>query len=167
MLKIVVTLCLIFVFCAVSFGQSDDSNKKILFKADTEFFAEIENTLDAEKNKIGEDVNFKLTEDLKGDGETLSKGSELYGRIVNVQQESDKNEKTSLISIMFDFVKKGDDFVPLTANIVTVENMPDEINYEQSPTFDGGTILTLKGKNVKVDKGSIFRIKLAKDITEK
>ncbi len=167
MLKIIITLGLLFAFCAVGFGQSDKSNKKILFKADTEFSAEIENGLDAEKNKIGEDINFKLAEDLKGDGETISKGSELYGRIVNIQKVSDENDKTSLISVMFDFVKKGDDFVPLTADVISIEKMPDEIKFEQSPTFDGGTILTMKGKNIKIDKGAVFRIKLAKNITEK
>jgi hypothetical protein len=167
MLKLLLTFSLIFVFCAVGLAQTGESNKKILFKADTEFSAEIEKGLDAEEAKIGEDINFKLTEDFKGENDTIYKNSELYGRIVNIQKASDDNKKTSLISVMFDFVKKGDDFVPLTANIVAVDKSDGEIKFEPSPTYDGGTILSMKGKNIKIDKGAVFRIKLAKDITEK
>lgn len=170
MLKLILTFGSILVCCAVGFAQSDQSsqtNKKILFKANSEFSAQIESGLDAETAKIGEDVNFKLTEDFKGESETIVKDSELYGRIVNVQKASDDKSKTSLISVMFDFVKKGDDFVSLTANIISVEQSSDQIKFEPSPTFAGGTILSLKGKNIKIDKGVVFRIKLAKDITEK
>jgi hypothetical protein len=166
MLKLLLTFSLVFLFCAVGSAQTDESNKKILFKADTEFSAEIENPLDAEKAKIGEDINFKLTEDFKGENDTIAKNSELYGRIVNIQKASDDNDKTSLISVMFDFVKKGDDFVPLTANIISVEKGLDEIKFEPSPTYNGGTMMTMKGKNIKIDKGAVFRIKLVKDITE-
>lgn len=166
MLKLILTFGLIFVFCAVGFAQTESSNKKVLFKADSEFSAEIEKGLDAEKAKIGEDVNFKLTEDFKGEGETISKNSELYGRIVNIQKASDKNENTSLISVMFDFVKKDGDFVPLTANIVSVDKETEDVKFKPSPTYEGGTMISMKGKNIKIDKGAVFRIKLAKDILE-
>lgn len=166
MLKTLLTFSLIFVFCAAGFAQTEKSNKKILFKAGTEFSAEIENSLDAEKAKIGEDVNFRLTEDFKGEGDTIIKDSTLYGRIVNIQKASDSKDKISAISVIFDFVKKGDDFVPLTANIVAVDKSADEIKFQSSPTFDGGTVLSVKEKNIKIDKGAVFRIKLAKHITE-
>ena len=167
MKKIIITFGLLAVMCAIGFAQSDNSKKKILFKVGTEFSAQIENQLNAEENKIGDDLNFTLTGDFVGDGHTIVKGSELYGRIVNVEKASDKNEQTSLISVMFDFVKDGDDFVPLNANIISIENMPVEVKFESSPTFEGGTIISVKGTNIKVDKGAVFRIKLAKNITEK
>ena len=110
--------------------------------------------------------NIELTEDFKGDGETIGKNSVLYGRIVNIQKPSDKNDKTSLISVMFDFVKKGDDFVPLTANIVSVNEDSDGVEFKPSPTYEGGTMISAKGKNIKIDKGAVFRLKLTKDITE-
>ncbi|MGI9056180.1 MAG: hypothetical protein ACR2F2_10315 [Pyrinomonadaceae bacterium] len=167
MKKIIITFGLLLAVCAIAFAQSDNSNKKILFKAGTEFSAQIENGLNAEESIIGEDLNFTLTGDFVGDGHTVSKGSELYGRIVNVEKASDKNEKTSRISVMFDFVKDGDDFVPLSANIVSIENLPDKVKFESSPTFEGGTVISAKGTNLKIDKGAVFSIKLAKDITEK
>lgn len=166
MRKIIITFSLIFLLCAAGFAQTDKPNKKVLFKANTEFSAQIENGLDAGIAKIGEDVNFKLTEDVKGEGGTIAKDSTIYGRVVNVQKASDDNDKTSLISVMFDFVKKGEDFVPLTANIVTMEKSADTMKFEPSPTYDGGTVISAKGKNIKIDKGAVFRIKLSKDITE-
>lgn len=166
MLKLILTFSLVFAFCVVGFAQTEKSSKKVLFKANSEFSAEIENSLDAENAKIGEDVNFKLTEDFKGEGDTIVKNSEIYGRIVNIQKASDKNEKTSLISVLFDFVKKGDDFVPLTATIIAVDKGADEVKFEPSPTYEGGTMISTKGKNIKIDKGAVFRIKLSKDITE-
>jgi hypothetical protein len=170
MLRVILTFCLIFVFCAVGFAQNGDagkeeSKKKVLFKADSEFSAELETPIDAEKAKIGEDINFKLAEDFKGQGEKISKDSPLYGRIISLQKASDGNEKTSSISVRFDFVKHGDDFVPLTASIVSVEKAAAEVKVEPSD-MDGGTVLSLKGDNLKIDKGAIFRIKLTKDITE-
>jgi hypothetical protein len=167
MLKLLLTFSLIFAFCAVGLAQTNGANKKILFKADTEFSAEIENPLDAETAKVGEYVNFRLTEDFRGENDTIVKNSELYGRIVNIQKASDDNDKTYLICVMFDFVKKDDEFVPLTATIVAVDKSSGEIKFEPSPTYDGGTILSMKGKNIKIDKGAVFRIKLAKNITEK
>ncbi len=167
MMRTIATFGLLLVFCAVGFAQSDKPNKKILFKAGAEFSAQIENGFNAEENKVGDDLNFTLTGDFVGDGHTIIKGSELYGRIVNVEKASDKNKKTSLIIVMFDFIKDGDDFVQLNAHIVSIENMPGEVKFESSPTFQGGTVISAKGTNIKVDKGAVFRIKLAKNITEK
>lgn len=167
MLKLLLIFSLLFSFCAVGLSQTGESNKKVRFKAGTEFSAEMENPLDAETAKIGEDINFKLTEDFKGENDTIVKSSELYGRIVNVQKVSDTNNKISSISVMFDFVKKDDEFVSLTANIIAVDKSDGGIKFEPSPTYAGGTILSMKGKNIKIDKGAVFRIKLAKDITEK
>lgn len=166
MLKLLLIFSVVLAFCAVGFAQTNESKKKVLFKANTEFSAELENALDAEKAQIGEDVNFRLTEDFKGENDTIVKDSTLYGRIVNIQKASDKNKQTSQISVMFDFVKKGEEFVSLTANIVAVDKSDGEIKFEPSPTYDGGTTLSMKGKNIKIDKGAVFRIKLAKDITE-
>lgn len=171
MLKTVLAFGLLFLLVSVGFAQQENSNKnsenkgKVIFKADTEFSAQIENQLDAEKAKIGEDVNFVIAEDVKGEGSTIDKGAPLYGRIVNVQKASADNENVSKISVMFDFIKKDSDFVPLTASIVSIEKNSDGIKFDKSPTYDGGTILSAKGKNLQVNKGEIFRIKLDKDIT--
>ena len=167
MLRTVLIFGLFIFSFTLCFAQNSESNEKVVFKADTEFSAQIENQIDAEKAKIGKDINFTINEDIKGEGSTIEKGSELYGRIVNVQKASAKNENTSKISIMFDFVKNDGRFLPLTAAVISIEENSQDIKLEQSPTFEGGTILFIKGKNLRVDKGKIFRIKLIEDITSK
>ena len=137
------------------------------FKAGSEFSAQMENAIDAENNKVGDDVNFTLTEDFKGEGGTIAKGSEIFGRVVNVEKAAAGNKNSAKITIMFDFFKKDDDFITLSANIVSIEKSADEIKFEPSATYSGGTILSVKGKNLKVDKGAVFRIKLAENIVEK
>jgi hypothetical protein len=158
----------LFVFSfTFSFAQNGESNEKVIFKADTEFSAQSETEIDSEKAKIGGDVYFVITEEVKGEGTDIAKGSELYARVVNVQKASAENKNTSKITILFDFVKKDGDFVPLTAGITSVEGSQQDIKFEQSPTFAGGTILSIKAKNLHLDKGKVFRIKLLKDITSK
>lgn len=166
MLKTVLAFGLLFLFVSVCFAQQEGKGK-VAFKANTEFSAQIENEIDAEKSKIGDDVNFIITEDVKGEGSTIAKGSTLYGRVVNVEKPSVGNANSSEICVMFDFVKQDEDFVSLTAGIIAIEDNSEGIKFKQSPTFKGGTILFVKSKNVHVDKGKIFRIKLIKDIAAK
>jgi len=87
----------------------------------------------------------------------------MYARIVNVQKLSDNN-KRSKISIMFDFVQSGEDFMNCKAVIVGIDQMAD-VKMESSETFEGGTILTLTGRNLKIDEGKVFQVKLIKDIS--
>lgn len=172
MLRTVLAFGLLLLLVSVGFAQQEKTNEspqnkgKIIFKANTEFSAQVENEINAEKTKIGEGVDFVLTEDVKGEGVTMTKGSTLYGRVVNVEKASADNNNTSQISVLFDFVKQGDDFMPLSATILSVAENADSIKFAPSPTFDGGTILSLKSKNLHLEKGKIFRIKLVKDITE-
>lgn len=172
MLKTILAFGVLLLLVSVGFAQQEKTSEqqskgKILFKANTEFSAQVENEINAERTKIGEGVDFILTEDVKGEGSTIAKGSPLYGRVVNVEKASADNNNISQISVLFDFVKLGDDFVPLTAAIVSVAENPDNIKFAPSQVFDGGTVLSLKSKNLHLDKGRVFRIKLVKDITQK
>jgi hypothetical protein len=151
----------ILVFAAIAFAQ-DGSEAKGKVKANTQLTAKITKTIDAESCNIGEDVNFVLTGDVQGDGMTLAGGSEMYARIVNVEKLSG-DRKNSEISIMFDFVQSGEDFMTLKAVILGIENMAD-VRTETSDTFEGGTVLSTKGKNLKINEGSVFTVKLIKDV---
>jgi hypothetical protein len=154
---------LILVFAAFSFAQGESSAKGKV-KANTQLTAKITKTIDAANCNIGEDVNFVLTGDVQGDGMMIPGGSEMYARIVNVEKLSEKN-KNSQISIMFDFVQSGEDFMTLKAIILGVEQMAD-VKTEISDTFEGGTVLTIKGKNLKIDEGSVFSVKLIQDVAQ-
>lgn len=154
-------LVLSFAFLALA---QDDSTSKGKISAETQLTAKIQKTIDAESSSIGEDVNFVLTSDVVGDGMKIPSGSEMYARIVNVEKISDSN-KNSKISILFDFVQAGEDFMTLKAVIIGIEQMPEDVKFETSDTFDGGTVLSLRGKNLKIDEGKVFRVKLIKDLS--
>lgn len=163
MLKAVLTLCLSLVLFSVGFAQQNNQ-EKVVFKANTEFSIQSETAINSETNNIGDDVNFVLTEDITGEGIKLLKGSVVYGRIVNIAKMDGKNDTTK-VCVMFDFVKNGDDFIPLVAGIILIDPNPDSIKLSASPKFNGGTTLSLKGKGIQIDKGKIFRIKLIQDMT--
>jgi hypothetical protein len=161
MFKSMLASVLMLVFAAFTFAQ-DGSVAKGKVKANTQLTAKITKTIDAANCNIGEDVNFVLTGDVQGDGMTIPSGSEMYARIVNVEKLTDRN-KNSQISIMFDFVQSGEDFMTLKAIILGVEQMAD-VKTETSDTFEGGTVLSTKGKNLKIDEGSVFSVRLIQDI---
>jgi len=167
MLKTILTLGLMLLLYSVCFGQQTTSNQeKVVFKANTEFSIQLETAINTETNNVADDVKFILTEDVNGDGDKILKGSTIFARIANIEKLSVKND-TAKICIMFDFVKKVEDFVSLAATIVTLEPNPDAIKMTPSKMFSGGTTLSLKGKEIQLAQGKIFRVKLMQDITSK
>lgn len=163
MSKAVLTLCLWLLPVLVCFGQA--SGGKVIFKANTEFSIQLESAVQTDKNNVGDDVSFVLNEDVNGDGEKVLKGSTVYARIVDIGKITAKND-TAKVCIMFDFIKKGEEFISLVAAIVSIEPNSEAIKFSASKTFSEGTVLSLKGQEIQLDKGRIFRIKLTKDVTK-
>ena len=161
MFRFLLGIAVVVTFATCVLAQSEPPKGKV--KANTQFAAKITKTIDAESSNVGEDVNFVLTNDVQGDGMTIPSGSEIYARIVKVKKLSGQN-KNSMISIMFDFVQSGEDFMNCKALIIGIDQMAD-VKMESSDTFEGGTILTLTGKNLKIDEGKIFQVKLIKDVS--
>ena len=165
MLNTFLTLGLVALMFSISFGQQGGgTQEKVVFKANTEFPVQLETVISSEKNNVGDDVNFDLTEDINSDGNKLEKGSVVYGRIVSIEKISAKNDTTK-ICLMFDFVKRGNDFMSLVADIVSIEPNAEAIKLSASAKFAGGTTLSLKGKEIQLEKGKIFKVKLTKDMT--
>lgn len=173
MLRTISTICLAFLLFSVCPAQQSEAvsatPEKVIFKSGTEFTAQIENEVYTDKINVGADVNFVLTEDVIGaGGDKIEKGSMLYGRVVSVEKTGAKND-TAKVCIMFDFVKMGEEFLPLAAAIVSIEAGADVggVKFASSPIFSGGTVLSMKGREIHLEKGKIFRLKLTKDITLK
>jgi hypothetical protein len=164
MLKAVLTLGLALLLVTIGFVENGDGQEKVVFKANTEFSIQLETEVNTTKNNVGDDVNFVLTADLSGEGFKLLKGTQVLGRIVNVEKLSAKTD-TAKVCIMFDFVKNGDEYITLEAVILTIEPNPDTIKVAASTTFKGGTNLSVKSKEIQLDKGKVFHVKLLKDMT--
>lgn len=159
----ILTICVLMLSFAVFAFAQDEPESKGKVKAETQFSVKSLKVLDAENSKIGDDVNFVLTSEVEGDGFKLEPGSEFLARIVNIEKLSDKNKK-SKISILFDFIQSGEEFMPCKAAIIEIVDSADDITLETSETFEGGTMLVMAGKNLMIPEGSVFKIKLLRDV---
>jgi hypothetical protein len=162
MKKAVLGFVLMLAFVSISAAQQDNKKNEgnVILKAGTEFSARLQNTVDVKKAKAPMDIMLKTTADV----ESIGKNTDVYARVVRAEKTSKEND-TSRIGILFDFVKKGDKFLPLDAQVVGVEKQ-DGIEFSESPTFEGGTILSLKGKDINLEEGTIIRVKLKENLTE-
>lgn len=163
MKKAILGFMLVFAFVSASLAQQDNTKTEgsIILKAGTELSARLQNTIDAKKAKAPMDITLRMTADV----ESLKKNTEIYARVVRAEKTSGEND-TSRIGLLFDFVKKGDKFLPLDADIIGVEKNGEGIEFSQSPTFEGGTVLSLKGKDINLAEGTIIRLKLNENLTE-
>jgi hypothetical protein len=160
-----------FTFVTVCFAQQNDANTdeknggNIILKAGTQVSGQLQQTLDVEKTQSGDEFVLTLTEDISGNGVTFIKGTELMGRVVRVKTISG-DDNISEISIFFDFLKNGDDYLKFKASVMSAapEGAKPEIHFAASPVFKGATVISIKGKNLQLEEGSIFRLKLDKDL---
>lgn len=161
----IITICVLMLsFALLAFAQdANPPENKGTLKAKTVFTVKSLTGLNAETSKVGEDVNFELVDPVQGDGLKLDPGAEFLARIVTIEKMTAES-KESQISILFDFIQSGDDFMPCQAVIVKIENLSDDVKLSTKGVFEGGTLLTLKGKNLNIPEGSIFKVELIKDV---
>ena len=165
MLKTIVTLFLIILLFSVNYAQqTGEAQGKILVKANTQFSVQLETSAYTDKNTTGDDVKFVLTEDLIGDGVKFLKGSQVFARVVMVEKFSSSND-TAKICVMFDYIKNENDFISFVGTIMAIDPNPEAIKLIDATKIIGSTTLSLKGKDIQLDKGRIFRVKLIKDVT--
>ncbi len=165
---------LFFTFVTVCFAQQNDSNTdeknggNVILKAGTQISAQLQNTLDVETAKGNDDLVLKLTEDISSGDFTIDKGSELLGGVVSAKKAAD-DEGSAEIVIYFDFLKKGDDYLPFKAIIISIAadsagGKTSELQLVPSPFFKGATIISAKGKILRIEEGQIFQLKLDTDL---
>jgi hypothetical protein len=164
---------LFFTFVTVCFAQQNDSNTdeknggKVILKAGTQISAQLQNTLDVETAKGNDDLVLKLTEDISSGDFTITKGSELLGGVVSAKKAADDKENSEII-IYFDFLKSGEDYLPFKAIVISIASTgkTSELQFVPSPFFKGATIISAKGKILRIEEGQIFQLKLDKDLTK-
>jgi len=108
-------------------GKSSTSvskeNGAINIASGTEIAGELQNTLDVDKAKVGDQVILKTKKTIKQNGEVvIEKGSKLIGKVTEVKERA-KDEATSRIGVLFDTLKQGDMTMPVQASIVSVVNV--------------------------------------------
>lgn len=135
MKKLILGLGLAVVLAGTGLGQKVDSkattaasNAASLTKegnsysiaSGTQIAAQLQNSLNVEKAKVGDQVVLKTTKAIKQNGQVVvAKGSTLIGRVTEVQEKT-KGTATSKIGILFDRLKNGGNEMPVTAVITSI-----------------------------------------------
>ncbi len=166
-----------FVFATICLAQQNDppsvekTSGNLILKSGSKITGTLQDTLDVEKTKNSDDFVLKLSEEVKGGGIVIEKGTELLGRVVRVKSISE-GDNVSEISLFFDFVKLEDDFLSLKASITSITeeagdgNKASPFKIDSSTNFKGATVISIKGKNLVINSGSTFQLKLEMDLVK-
>jgi hypothetical protein len=102
---------------AASIGQG---SKSINLESGTRLAAQLENSVDVRKAKVGDKVVMKTTQAIKSQGRTLvGKGARLIGHVTEVAQKS-KGNGESRVGIIFDRLEHGSLAMPISATISSI-----------------------------------------------
>lgn len=96
------------------------SGRGAQIESGTQVAAQLQNTLDVRKARVGDRVVLKTTEAIKANGQTVvGKGAHLIGHVTEVQQKTRANG-ASHIGLVFDRLAKGSLETPITATISSI-----------------------------------------------
>jgi hypothetical protein len=95
-------------------------SKSVNLESGTRLAAQLENTVDVRKAKVGDQVVMKTTQAIKSQGRTVvGKGARLIGHVTEVAQKS-KGNGESRVGIIFDRLEHGSLAMPITATISSI-----------------------------------------------
>ncbi len=158
MLKL--TLITIFMMLATAAGAA---TPEIVIASGTELPATNNAIIDSSAMKIGDEVNFTLSIDVKGTSGLILKGSVIYGRVVDAENFGGDKGGSKLV-VMFDFLQVAEEFYSMSAIIASASNAPSGLQMKESDYCEGCTAVTLKGADFKFPAGTAFKIRVAKDV---
>ena len=105
---------------AGSQAQSSVSKQGRSISSATNVEAQLQNSIDVRKAKVGDPVVLKTTKAIKQNGETIvPKGSNLTGHVTEVQQKA-KGNTSSRLGLVFDQIRGQNVTTPITASIISV-----------------------------------------------
>lgn len=143
MKRTIIGLGLVFVLGISAFAQKINSNTSsttnsttkinktgggATLESGTQIAAQLQNTLDVKKAKVGDQVILKTTKAIKQNGQVVvDKGSSLIGRVTEVQQKA-KGNAMSKVSVVFETLQSGKMTMPITATITSLTQARANIN---------------------------------------
>ena len=105
---------------ATSATSSSVNGKAINLQSGTRITAQLQNTLDVRKARVGDQVVLKTTEAIKANGRTIvNKGARLKGRVTEVSQRTRANGESS-VRLVFDQLESGSLETPINATITSI-----------------------------------------------
>ena len=138
---------------------------KVVLKAGTLILAQLETIIDVASSNVGDDFSLTTAEEINAEGAKIEKGTVLTGRILTIKKSATATDNSE-VRLLFDFMKKGESFMTLNALIIAVKrnDKPLEMKFASAPNFSGASVITQKGKNIRLEKGDIFQIKIQEDL---
>jgi hypothetical protein len=101
-------------------ATASQANKSVNIQSGTHVAGQLQNTLDARKAKVGDQVVLKTTHAIKSDGHIVAnKGARLLGHVTSVEQQTSANGQ-SQIGLLFDRLESNSLAVPITATISSI-----------------------------------------------
>jgi hypothetical protein len=120
-------------------ATASQANKTINIQSGTHVAGQLQNTLDARKAKMGDQVVLKTTQAIKSDGHiVVSKGARLLGHVTSVEQKTSANGQ-SQIGLLFDRLESGSLAVPITATISSITRSATHAQASQDDMFGSDT----------------------------
>jgi hypothetical protein len=103
-------------------SSSAASNGRLQLDSGSSIQAELQNDIDVKRSKVGDQVVLKTTKAIKRGRDTvIPKGTNLIGRITEVQQRT-KDNASSRIGMVFDRIEGKNLSAPISASIVSITN---------------------------------------------
>ena len=142
MKKTILGLGLIFILASIGLSQTSSTasvsgnNDSIGLQSGTQIAAQLQNSIDVQKVKVGDQVVLKTTGAIKQNGKTvIDKGAILFGHITEVQQKT-KSNPTSKIGILFDRLQqRGNQFL-INATITSITQVQTQASSDDSIDSD-------------------------------
>ena len=111
----------------------------IQLQSGTRMAAQLQNSLDVRKAKVGDQVVLRTTEAIKSQGRTVvPKGAKLVGQVTEVAQRAGGNG-ASRIGLLFDRLERGNLVVPISATITSITSGTARANAGNDDVFANGS----------------------------
>jgi hypothetical protein len=141
-------------------GQASSDNsasvsqatKSVNLESGTHLAAQLQNTVDVRKAKVGDQVVMKTTQAIKSGGRTVvGKGARLIGHVTEVAQKS-KGSGESRVGIIFDRLEHGSLAMPISATISSITSARTGASASNDDLF--GTSASGSGRAATTTSGS-------------
>lgn len=121
-------------------AMANQAGKNINLESGTTLTGQLQNTIDARRAKVGDQVVLKTTQAIKSSGRTVvAKGSRLVGHVTEVAQKS-KDSGESRIAILFDRLEQGALQVPIAATITSITSGSANVRANNDDLFASDTM---------------------------
>jgi hypothetical protein len=126
----------------------------VALQSGTQIAAQLQNSLDVQKARVGDQVVLKRRAPLSKNGQVVvGKGSRLVGRVTEVQQKA-KGNGMSKVGILFDQIESGKMTMPIQATISSITQARASVNDTVDADVSGSSTANGSARSQRNSSGS-------------